>query len=251
MKQQQWEYWPSDVFFLFFFFNAPMHARIQMMMGIVSNNDGGISLTMMETSYMEMGQDQQHWGLIYLTNKRGGIFINNDENVSSCFPIWMEGDEHSATSNNCKSSNRIQGRRQGAVGDMLRQQSLQSWNAQNSTGCRDCFIQLNEQTGNAGTTSTNCPCEAPCLPNLPPAPDFLRRESWFHDFHSLSSMERSWTFAPARKSESAACAGRVRASMRHWCVVAFDDAWRWFPLFPIDESLQLAPGWARSKSTNR
>ena len=50
-----------------------MHARIQMMMGIVSNNDGGISLTMMETSYMEMGQDQQHWGLIYLTNKRGGI----------------------------------------------------------------------------------------------------------------------------------------------------------------------------------
>ena len=50
-----------------------MHARIQMMMGIVSNNDGGISLTMMETSYMEMGQDQQHWGLIHLTNKSGGI----------------------------------------------------------------------------------------------------------------------------------------------------------------------------------
>lgn len=207
-----------------FFFNAPMHARIHMMMGIVSNNDGGISLTMMEASYMEMGQDQQHWGLIHLTNKRGGISSIMMRMSHLVFLYEWRGmhiQRHPTT---------VRVPTASKEGDKAR------W-----VTCFDsnhCNLEMHKipqaaeiassnsmNNRNAGTTSTNCPCEAPCLPNLPPAPDFLRRESWFHDFHSLSSMERSWTFAPARKSESAACAGRVRASMRHWCIVAFDDAW--------------------------
>ena len=50
-----------------------------------------------------------------LTNKHGGI-ASIMMRMSQVVFRYYWGDEHSAASNNCTSSNRIQGRRQGTVG---------------------------------------------------------------------------------------------------------------------------------------